>query len=238
MRKPLLACVFLLMIVAALALAKNITTHPAIEPIKPEPVAATCFCKVRSNGLDAETLSFPGYTEIKDKKKCEAKCELFWDVAATAPGNPKILEWAKKPTGSCGVVKVTMEASIGTQLPHVVRSQPVDVGVACPNGGGTGDPKGNFVQVVGTGSSFIKIKFGAKDPPVEWKVLWSTLNHGPRCDVGNAHEDKFVNTDGLKTREYEISNLKTEKRYYFDVCAKSSGPLFKFIARGNAITTP
>jgi hypothetical protein len=88
-------------------------------------LAATCFCRVTSNGTEVAKPSKGGFIQGLQKESCKNYCRGLWDSKSGAD----LLAWAKAP-GPCGAVGLKMDAAIGTAGLEEVRSTTVKV--PCP----------------------------------------------------------------------------------------------------------
>lgn len=114
------------------------TAAESADLLPPEPLSATCFCKVSANGTEVAKPTKGGYVQPFQAEACRNYCRGQWDSSQQQRVN-----WAKLLPGACGNVTVVMEAALGTMGYQVVRGPEIEPGIngthivttySCPTG--------------------------------------------------------------------------------------------------------
>lgn len=85
---------------------------------EPEPVSATCFCRVTANGTEVAKPTKGGYVQPFQAEACRNYCRGLWDSSAQ-----QRIAWAKLLPNACGNVSLSMDAALGTGGYQQVRSE-------------------------------------------------------------------------------------------------------------------
>jgi hypothetical protein len=88
-----------------------------VAATEPEPMSATCFCKVTANDTEVAKPTKGGFIQPIQVGACRDYCRGLWDSGAQ-----QRITWAKLLPNACGNVSLSIDAALGTGSYQQVRS--------------------------------------------------------------------------------------------------------------------